>query len=87
MKNARIIRIRPVSWKISVEGQENTAHVRQLLEQMNIQTSEPQSEPTLTDIPVEAFVAQPAANSPLTQEELEAILERDPRIELKFEDR
>ena len=86
MDIARVIRIRPVSWRISVQGEQQAQHVRQVLQRMNVETSELEPEPTLTDPPVLAFLATPAAHLPFTRQELEAILERDAAIELEFED-
>lgn len=86
MSTARVIKIRPASWKIYVQGDADAQYVRRMLRKMNVETSEPAIEPGLTDPPVESFVATPASHVPLTQQELEAILRRDGRVELEFED-
>jgi hypothetical protein len=86
MSVARVIKIRPASWKIYVQGDADAQQVRQTLRKMNVETSEPQNEPGLTDPPVVSFLATPASHVPLTRQELEAILLQDGRIELEFED-
>ena len=87
MKKFRISKIRPVSWRISVQGEDGTEYVRKLLAKMNFQTSEPTAEPGLTEPPVYSFVASSGEDAPLTPEELEAILDHDARVELEFERR
>lgn len=82
MKPIRIPRIRPVSWKITVEGRENADYVRRLLQTERVQTTEPQEEPSLTEPPLYAFVAHCELDAPFTKEELAAILHQDERIEL-----
>ena len=87
MNRVRVSKIRPVSWRISVQGKEGTQYVRDLLSKINLHTSEPTAEPGLTEPPVYSFVASSSEDTPLTPEELEAILDRDALVELEFEKR
>lgn len=85
MDTARVVKIRPVSWKIYVQGAEQARHVRRVLNQVKIETTELQSEPSLIDPPVLSFMATAPEHSPFTQEELEAILQQG-GIELEFDE-
>ena len=85
MHKSTVCRIRPVSWKICVQGKEEAEYVRGVLSGARIDSSECEEEHDLTDPLVYSFVASPKGESPLTSVELQAILESDERIELTFD--
>ena len=85
MPEARIVRIRPISWKVSVQGKEEAEYVRGVLSGSRIGSTECEQEPDLTDPSVYSFVASTRLESPLTSQELRAILENDRQIQLAFE--
>jgi hypothetical protein len=76
--------IRPVAWKICVQGGSEVQYVCRILGEAGIFTTQPQPEPGLTDPPVYAFVASARGEGPLTEEELVAILEQDKSVDLAF---
>jgi len=84
MNKIAIPKIRPASWKIYVQGREDAAYVRSALEKAGMATGEIEEEPGLTDPALYVFEATPTAEVPLTQEELEAILAQDQRLDLVF---
>jgi hypothetical protein len=84
MNTITVPKIRPVSWKVYVQGKEETQYVSGVLRQAGIEVSEPEEEPGLTDPPLYAVVATAKADVPLTEEELLAILEQDDKVELSF---
>lgn len=85
MHSARIPKIRPVSWKIFVQGELEAEYVRSLLHEMNIYTNMPEREPGLVEPALWSFVASASDASPTTSEELEAILRADHNVELLFQ--
>lgn len=85
MSEARIVRIRPISWKVSVQGKEEAEYVRGVLSGARIDSTECEQEPDLTEPRVFSFVASTRVESPLTSQELRAILESDQQIQLAFE--
>ena len=85
MPEARIVRIRPISWKVSVQGKEEAEYVRGVLSGARIDTTECEQELDLKDPRVFSFVASARVESPLTSQELQAILENDQQIEVAFD--
>lgn len=85
MSTINIAKIRPASWKVYVQGNEEARYVSRFLSQSGLTTGEPEPTPGLTEPPLFAIVASPAGETPLTEEELVAILEKDEKLDLKFE--
>lgn len=85
MSKINIPRIRPASWRVYVQGEQDAEYVSRVLAEAGIDTTGPEQEPGLTDPPLYAIVATAKAETPLTEEELVAILERDDKLELTFE--
>lgn len=85
MSKITIPKIRPIAWKVYVQGEEEVRYVKDLLSSEGIGVAEPEQEPALTDPPLYAIVVAPKTEAPLTQEELVAILERDDKLELDFD--
>jgi hypothetical protein len=83
---ATIVRIRPISWKVCVQGEESAGYVRTKLCRLGITCSEPFRLPDLQDPPVFAFIATPKEETPLTALELQSIFDEDERIEVAFGD-
>lgn len=86
MNQVIVSRIRPVSWKICVQGLEGMQYLRSMLRSNNIETDEPEQEPELQDPPVYSITARLTAGEPMVAPELTALLQQDERIELVFED-
>jgi len=84
MSKITIPKIRPASWKVYVQGEREARYVSRVLGEAGIDTTEPEHEPGLTDSPLYAIVATPKAGVPLTEEELVAMLQRDDKLELRF---
>jgi hypothetical protein len=82
---ATVARIRPVSWKVCVTGEDCANYVRRILNQSGFECSEPVREPELQQLPMFSFIATPKAETPLTAAELQAILAQDGKIEVAFE--
>ncbi len=80
-----IPKIRPASWRVYVQGEQEAQFVRRVLGEAGIEVTEPEREPGLTDPPLYAVVATPQADVPLTQEELVAILDREGKLVMEFE--
>lgn len=85
MDKATVNRIRPMSWKIFVQGNEEAEYVRSVLAAMKLRSTECTQEPDLADPPVYSFIVSPEVQAPLTSAELQSILEEDDRIELTFD--
>jgi hypothetical protein len=86
MQQIMVSRIRPLSWKIYVQGEAEAEHLGSLLDQAGIDATHPERDPAaLIEPPVYAFVASPRAEVPLTKEELVAILKADARVEIAFD--
>ena len=85
MSKVAIPKIRPVSWRVYVQGGEEARYVSRVLAEAGIDTTEPEQEPGLTHPPLYAIVATPKAEVPLTEEELVTILQQDNKLELMFE--
>lgn len=86
MREAKIVRIRPMSWKVSVQGREQAEYVREVLSGASIDSTNCEQEPDLADPRVYSFTASTRVESPLTSQELQAILNQDERIEVVFDD-
>ncbi len=82
---AVVNRIRPMSWKVFVQGREQAEYVRKVLEAMNLASSECAMEPSLSEPAVFSFVVSPSVESPLTAAELQSILEEDPQVKVAFD--
>jgi hypothetical protein len=85
MDIATVSKIRPVSWRISVQGKEEAEYIRRRLRETQIETTTPQEEPGLMEPTLFSFVATLQAETPITTEEIIAVLEKDERIRLAFE--
>jgi len=85
MEHIIISRIRPVSWKLFVQGQSEAEYVRLMLQGMQMATTAPREVPGLVEPALYSFVVTPEADSPLTTEEIAAVLEQDARISLAFD--
>jgi len=85
MAKITIPKIRPVAWKICVQGEREAQYVCRALGEAGIDATQPELEPGLTDPPLYAFVATPRAQVALTEEELVAILEQDEKLEVAFD--
>lgn len=85
MNKAIVSRIRPISWKICVQGEEQAEYVRSVLRQAKVASTDCRTEPDLTDPPVYSFIATPEMESPFTSVELQAFLADDERIEVLFD--
>jgi hypothetical protein len=85
MHATTIARIRPVSWKICVPGQDCANHVRRLLGESGMECTDPIREPELQKVSMFSFVATPKSRTPLTAPELQAIFEQDANIEVNFD--
>src|SRR5262245_20889468 len=84
MNKAIVNRIRPMSWKVCVQGKEEAEYVRSLLAATELDCSECDQEVDLVEPPVYSFIASPKIVSPLTSVELRLILNGDERIEIAF---
>jgi hypothetical protein len=82
---AIVARIRPVSWKVCVAGEDCANYVRSTLYEAGIDCFEPRHEPELHEPPMFSFIATPKTETPLTAPELQAILEQNDKIEVAFE--
>jgi len=80
----KIARIRPVVWKVFVQGREGADYARDVLRGMSMLATEPELAPGLTDPPLWSFDVATDVESPIMAEELAAILRQDPRIECEF---
>ena len=84
MTKAVVCRIRPVTWKISVQGEASAQYVRTVLSRAGFRSTETKQEADLHDPAVYSFVATPKAATPMSPEELIALMEHDPNIEIAF---
>jgi len=55
-----IPKIRPASWRVYVQGEQEAQFVRRVLGEAGIEVTEPEGEPGLTDPPLYAVVANAA---------------------------
>jgi hypothetical protein len=86
MDKATVCKIRPVSWKVCVQGENAANYVRGFLSGMRFECAEPEKEPELHDPPIFGILATPTAETPVTAEELQTLLQQDDKIELAFDD-
>jgi hypothetical protein len=84
MTKATVCKIRPITWKICVQGCESAQYVRSVLERAGFQTTNSTREPDLLDPAVHAFVASPKGDTPMNAQELMALMSADPEIEIAF---
>ena len=84
MSKIIIPKIRPASWRVYVQGEEEAKYVRNLLTEAGMETTEPTQQAGLTEVPLYAVVAAPKNDVTLTEEELVAILRQNGRLELEF---
>lgn len=85
MDKHRVVRIRPMSWKVYVQGRGAAEYLRERLREWSLGASEPEREPDLVEPSIYSFQVGFTQRTPLTQAELRAILERDERVEMGFE--
>jgi hypothetical protein len=86
MNEIKVVKIRPVSWRIHVQGKEEAEAVRTLLSNAGLEATLLAPEPTLTEPAPYAVLAAPRISETTTSEELEAILATDERVKLAFEE-
>jgi hypothetical protein len=80
-----VSRVRPVSWKLFVQGETAAEYVRGFLSGMRMDCSEPVEEPELHDTAILSFVVTPSLETPLTAQELIALLQEDDHIVVAFD--
>jgi hypothetical protein len=81
-----VCKIRPVSWKICVQGEPSAQHVRDMLERNGFDSTNIVREPDLHEPGTFSFIATPPKESPLSAAELIALLEQDSTIDVAFAD-
>lgn len=74
MKGAVVSKIRPVVWKIHVQGKPNAHYVRNTLRMFGLSVGMPEEEPGLVDPPVYSVTVGLGEEGSLTAEDLIAIL-------------
>lgn len=62
---ARVCRIRPMSWKVFVQGKSGVEYVRGFLSRKRLECSKPVQEPELHDPPIFSIVATLHPETPL----------------------
>jgi hypothetical protein len=82
---ALVSRVRPVSWKLYVQGKPAAEYVRGYLSGMRMDCSEPTMEPELHDTTLYSFVVTPNPETPLTAQELVSLLRDDEQIAVAFD--
>jgi len=80
-----VSRVRPISWKVFVQGKAGADYVRNFLRTMQMECSEPVEERELHDTATFSLVATLSPETPLTARELVALLEDDERISVAFD--
>jgi hypothetical protein len=81
-----VCKIRPVTWKICVQGEQSAQHVRSMLDRNGFASTGLVREPDLHEPGTFSFIATPPQKSPLNAEELIALLEQDSTIDVAFAD-
>lgn len=81
-----VCKIRPVTWKICVQGEQSAQHVRDVLDRSGFSSTSLVREPDLYDPGTFSFIATPPKESPLNSEELISLLQQDPTIDVAFAD-
>jgi hypothetical protein len=84
MTKSTVCKIRPVTWKICVQGEAAMNYVQETLQQAGFEIAGSKEEPGLHNPSVYSFLATPKADTPVNSEELTALLEKDPQIEIAF---
>lgn len=84
MSNVLVAKLRPVSWRIYIQGEKEARHVQRALRKANMRTSEIDKELDLVDPGVYSLTVSPTEECPLTQEELVALLESDPHMHVSL---
>ena len=82
---ATVCRIRPISWKVFVQGKTGVEYVRDFLSSKHFACSEPAQEPELHDPPIFSIVVTLNPETPLIAHELEALLGEDDGIDVAIE--
>lgn len=82
---AVVVRVRPISWKVFVRGESAAEYVRGFLKGMRMECSEPVEEIELHETATFSFVVSPTPETPLTAQELVAVLQEDDRITVAFD--
>ena len=85
MQAAMVCRIRPMAWKIFVQGREEAEHVIKFLHEHGVICSAPFQEPELHEPPIYSAIIGLKTQASFTAHELQTLLEQDGRIELAFE--
>jgi hypothetical protein len=80
-----VAKIRPVSWRVSVAGEEYAERVRKILASSGLECAAAAREPDLQEPPIFSFVATPKAGTTLTAPELKAILDQDDSVDTVFD--
>jgi hypothetical protein len=86
MPQSTVCKIRPVSWKICVQGEQAAQHVRSVLDRSGFDSTSLVREPDLHEPGTFSFIATPPKESPLNSEELIALLKQDSTIDVAFAD-
>jgi hypothetical protein len=86
MSQSIVCKIRPVTWKICVQSEPSAQHVRSVLERHGFASTSLVREPDLHDPGTFSFIATPPKESPLSSEELIALLQQDSTIDVAFAD-
>jgi hypothetical protein len=86
MPQSIVCKIRPVTWKICVQGEQSAQHVRDVLDRRGFDSTSLVQEPDLHDPGTYSFIATPPKESPLNSEELIALLQQDSTIDVAFAD-
>jgi hypothetical protein len=81
-----VCKIRPVSWKICVQGEPSAQHVREVLKRSGFDSTRVVREPDLHEPGTFSFIATPPKGSPLNSAELIALLAQDSTIGVAFAD-
>ena len=84
MTQSIVCKIRPVTWKICVQGESSAQHVRSVLERHGFDSTSLVREPDLLDPGTFSFIAIPPKESPLNSQELITLLQQDPTIDVAF---
>lgn len=86
MTQSIVCKIRPVSWKICVQGEQSAQHVRSVLDRSGFDSTSLVREPDLHEPGTFSFIATPPKKSPLNSEELIALLKQNSTIDVAFAD-
>jgi hypothetical protein len=86
MSQSIVCKIRPVTWKICVQGEPSAQHVRDVLNRSGFDSTSVVREPDLHEPGTFSFIATPPKGSPLNAEELVALLQQDSTIDVAFAD-